>query len=101
VTGADGAPVGQVVADGAAQLLVEEAGAAGGEASQLHVPRDAVAAVGEGGVVLDITREEAVAAERERAELLALLAAAPLTPDRARLLRALLEATHSPTADVA
>ena len=49
MTGADGAPVGQVVADGAVQLLVEEAGAAGGEALQLHVPRDAVAEVGETG----------------------------------------------------
>ena len=69
VVGADGEPVGHVVAVEPGGLLVEEAGATGGDDARLHVPGGAVAEVGEQGVVLTTTGEAAMATERERAEL--------------------------------
>ena len=97
VLGADGEPVGHVVATGAGHLLVQRGGAVAGDALIVHVPRDAVAAVKDNAVLLAATRDETMAAEQERTELVALLETAHMTPDRARLLRTLLEAMHAPT----
>ena len=101
VVGADGEPVGHVVAAEPGGLLVAEAGATGGDDAHLHVPQGTVAEVGEQGVVLATTGEAAMAMERERAELAALLRRAHLTPDRVRLLRALLAALGAPPTDPA
>ena len=100
VVGSDGELVGRVVATEPRALLVEENGTAG-DAHFVHVPQEAVADVGEDAVVLAATRDVVAALEQERAELVAELQAAHLTPDRARLLRALLDEMGSPADDTA
>lgn len=99
VVGSDGEVVGRVVATELGGLLVEENDLAG-DASFVHVPREVVAGVGEDVVVLAATHDEVAALEQERSELIAKLQAAHLTPDRARLLRALLNMMHSPSDDI-
>ena len=99
VVDADGAPVGQAVAAEPGGMLVDQAGTAAGDVSLLHVPEEAVVEAGEGGVRLAVTGEELAAAERARGELVGLLQAARLTPDRVGLLRGLLERMHVPPAD--
>ena len=81
-------------------LLVEENGPAG-DTHFVHVPQEVVADVGEDAVVLAATRDEVAALEQERAELVAQLQAAHLTPNRVHLLRALLDMMRSPPGETA
>lgn len=60
VVGADGQPVGTLVAAAPTYLIVEH-----GAASELYVPIDAIASSDEERVTLNLTRDEALAASWE------------------------------------
>ena len=82
VVRADGEPVGHAAATGPDGLRVEEAAITGDDTSHVRLPRETIAGVGERGVVLATTGVDAAAAERERAELVALLRRAHTTNRR-------------------
>ena len=96
VLGVDDATVGHVVAVERGGLLVEQADVVGGDVSLLHVPHEVVAGAGEGAVRLTVDATPLEAAEQARTELLAALREARLTPDRVRILRAVLGEMRTP-----